>query len=393
MTDSALRDSVRFVVPRYGANVIGGAEGVTRLLAQRLARTGWETHAWATRAIDEATWAGSLPPEEVDSGVRVRRFPVARYRHPGRFHETSRVFFRLPRSLRPEGLWVRMQGPFSPALVSALRDGTPLPTVFTPYLYHPTLVGINATPRPRLLQPAAHDEPPLRLRLVRRAVEASDAIWYHSPEERELFERTHPAAALKRNAVGAVGVEPVASGDAQRFRSQFGVHGPFLFFAGRLATGKGREDLVRDFTVLRRLRGDIGLVVAGSGPAHAPVAGLTQIGRIDERTLRDALAAASAVVVPGRLESLSLLALDAWNAGRPCLLNGAAPVLRGQAERSGGALVFTTTMEFVNASRALVDDAALAASLGASGRRYVARNYRWDDVIARLRHLIGPAEG
>ena len=52
----------------------------------------------------------------------------------------------------------------------------------------------------------------------------------------------------------------------------------------------------------------------------------------------EAIAGAAAVVVPGSLESLSLLALEAWAHGPPCLLNAASPVLAGHAARSGGGI-------------------------------------------------------
>jgi glycosyltransferase involved in cell wall biosynthesis len=42
----------------------------------------------------------------------------------------------------------------------------------------------------------------------------------------------------------------------------------------------------------------------------------------------------------------------------------------------------------VEALVTLMDDAALRAALGASGRAYVAAEYRWDVVLERYRRLI-----
>lgn len=293
--------------------------------------------------------------------------------------------------MRAEKWWVRAQGPYCPALVEALKKTTEIPTLFSPYLYYPTLFGTHAAPRPRVLMPAAHDELPLHLGLVRGAVVACDAIWYQTEEERHLLERTHPVSATKPYAVGAVGVEPQPGADAQRFRSRYGIDGPFLLFSGRTASGKGFSELTDWFTSLRGARNDVQLVVTGGSVGEPRPPGVRALGRIDSDSLHDALAAATAVIVPSRMESLSMIALEAWAAGRPCLLNGRSPVLRGQAGRSGGALLVSNQAEFADAAVKLVDDPELGSRMGEAGRAYVASNYRWDDVVARLTNLLSEA--
>src|SRR5487761_1526872 len=195
---------IRLVVPRYGPEVSGGSERLARRLAHGLQRRRWEVEVWTTTAGDEATWSAAFPTgDDLDGEVRLRRFPVLGRRSPGLFHQLSRGVFRLPSALRPETAWLLAQGPFAPSLVRALATGDDLPTLFLPYLYHPTLWGLPAAPHPRLLIPAAHDEPALRLRAVGRAVAASDAIWYLTEEERALLETVHPLASQRPHAVGA----------------------------------------------------------------------------------------------------------------------------------------------------------------------------------------------
>jgi len=383
--------SIRIVVPRYGSQIIGGTEGLTRLLADHLMTGGWDVSVWSTTASDEATWRGDLAAREDDSGVSVRRFPVARHRRPALFHQATRAFFRLPERVRPETSWVRAQGPYAPALVAELRRATSTPTLFSPYLYYPTLIGLPVAPRPRLLMPAAHDERPLRLHLVGRSIRACDAIWYHTSEEQALLESVHPVAASKPSAVGTVGVDAYEPADGARFRARYGVDGAFLFFAGRSARGKGFGELLDAYAVLRSRRTDIQLVIAGDHAADHATSGVRLVGRLDSSALRDALAAATGAVVPSAMESLSLMALETWAAGRPALLNGRSPVLREQAARSGGALLFSSPAQFADAANALADDSSLARRLGESGRAFVAANYRWEDVVSRLSSLIAEA--
>jgi phosphatidylinositol alpha-1,6-mannosyltransferase len=96
-------------------------------------------------------------------------------------------------------------------------------------------------------------------------------------------------------------------------------------------------------------------------------------------------------VVPGSLESLSLLALEAWATGRPCLLNAASPVLVGQGARSGGGVTFADAEELAAQAARLVADPGLAATMGAAGRAWVAATYSWDLAETRLRALLAAA--
>ncbi len=53
-----------FVPPRFGAEVIGGAEAVVREMATGLAARGWDVEVLTTCARDHFTWAN-----EYDGGV------------------------------------------------------------------------------------------------------------------------------------------------------------------------------------------------------------------------------------------------------------------------------------------------------------------------------------
>ena len=179
MTDDALR----IVVPRFGESIVGGAENAMRRLGHALSARGWRVEVWTTTAFDAATWASRFTPGvERDGDLEVRRFPLTLHRHPWLFARLSTAAYHLPRPLRAEHIWSIAQGPYSPALIRALAHAEPLPTLFSPYLFHPTLFGLPAAPHPRILVPAAHDEPALRLAVVRRALLSADALWFHSPE-------------------------------------------------------------------------------------------------------------------------------------------------------------------------------------------------------------------
>ncbi|MGH7721334.1 MAG: glycosyltransferase [Candidatus Dormibacteria bacterium] len=382
-------DVVRVVVPRYGEAVIGGAESAMRRLGHALSARGWEVEVWTTTALDEATWSsGFAPGLERDGDVVVRRFPVALRRRPWLFRQLSRAAYHLPRGIRAEHLWSIAQGPYSPALVGALARADPVPTIFSPYLFHTTTSGLPAASHPRILVPAAHDEPALRLALVGRALRSADALWFHSPEERDLVGMLHPQTRGLPSACGVVGVEVPGTVDRHAFAARHGITGPYIYHGGRIAGGKGLELLSAAAELLHASNPAATAVLSGEAGTGMSTPWLHRVGRLGEAERWEAMAGAAAIVVPGRLESLSLLALEAWALGRPCLLNAGSPVLAGHAARGGGGLTFTDARDLAERAGVLIDNPDRAAAMGAAGRAHVAATYRWDLAEHRLRTLL-----
>ena len=105
----------------------------------------------------------------------------------------------------------------------------------------------------------------------------------------------------------------------------------------------------------------------------------------------DVIAAAEALVMPSPLESLSMVALEAWALGRPVLANGRCDVLVGQCLRSNGGLFYQNGREFEAMLEALLDDPALAARMGHNGRAYYEAEYAWSVIerkyLSMLAHL------
>ena len=370
-----MNKQLRIVVPRYGPSIIGGSEALAGQLARQLVGRGWRIDVWTTTATEEASWSGDLPEGgRVEEGVAVRRFAIRMRRHPEAFAQFSRGFWRLPPRTRPERAWLLGQGPYSPGLVRALATDPGAPTLFIP----------------RILIPAAHDEPPLRLRVVQRAIAAADSLWFSTIEERELLVGVHPEVAGHPYAVGTVAVDPPEHIDGARFRTPRGlVDVGYFLYGGRIAAGKGFDTLLDGFRRARQRYPQLRLVLSGDASAAGGTEpGTVGVGTLIREDLWDAIAGAIAVVVHSHLESLSLLALEAWAAGRPALLNARSPVLAGQAERSGGALTFTDADSLGDAMIRLVADPAHTTELGLRGRNYVADHYRWDGVVERLGDLI-----
>jgi glycosyltransferase involved in cell wall biosynthesis len=88
-----------------------------------------------------------------------------------------------------------------------------------------------------------------------------------------------------------------------------------------------------------------------------------------------------ALVQSSYFESFSIVLCEAWVQARPALVQGASPVLRGQAMRSGGAIAYEGFAEFEQAVQMLAENPDLATSMGLAGQKYVEQNYKWPVVL------------
>ncbi|MCP5027999.1 MAG: hypothetical protein GY929_17115, partial [Actinomycetia bacterium] len=180
-----------YVVPRYGADIHGGAEQAARQLAERMAaRPGHEVEVLTTTATKMTTWADDLPAGTTrEAGVTVHRFPVSRGRS-AEFDRVSKAALVHPHKLdaATERRWIEAQGPVSADLLDAIAASDADLLVFYPYLYHPTLVGLPLAGGRGVLHPAAHEEPPLHLPAVGRLVEAAVGIVFQTEAERDTLE-------------------------------------------------------------------------------------------------------------------------------------------------------------------------------------------------------------
>ena len=112
--------------------------------------------------------------------------------------------------------------------------------------------------------------------------------------------------------------------------------------------------------------------------------GVRHLGRISDQDKHDGLAGALAAVVPSRLESLSLLTLEAFAQGTPVVVNGASDVLMGQVQRSGAGAAYTDATSFAAAIRTVGRERARMSPLA---RRYAA-GHTWDKVLAAYREEL-----
>jgi glycosyltransferase involved in cell wall biosynthesis len=383
---------VAFVTPRYGPQVMGGAETAARQLAEHLiALTDWEAEAYSTCALDPVTWADELEPgDSVINGVPVHRFASTH----GRLHDFYELDGQMrlaPRlATRDQGRrWVEYNGPVSPDLIAAVCASDADVIAFYPYLYHPTVAAIGRVQVPAVLHPAAHDEPCLYFPAFRGTFDDADAFCFHTASERELVERMYPVAEKPQIVLG-LGVGESA-GAGRRGGAVLGLGDrPYIVSVGRVDEHKGSKMLASYFaTYKERHPGPLALALVG-GIAYTldPHPDIVMTGLVDEADKWDIVHDALVAVSPSALESFSLVVLEAWVDRVPVIVNGTCGPTREHCERSGGGLWFTSYPEFEAVLDRLVGDPALRATLGDRGRAYIDRYYQWPVLIARYAEFL-----
>ena len=422
---SDVRPELAFVVQRYGEGITGGSESLARAVAERLA-SDYRITVFTSCARDYVTWRNELPAGiERLGGVDVRRFPAERERDLDAFNAFAEPLYGLEpagegppgtdstdgtdngtdngqsvgagrgrRTRADERQFLRLQGPEVPGLVEALRAerGRFAAFVFFTYLYYPTYWGLKAVPERSALVPTTHDEPPLRFSIYREVFALPRAFGFLTPAEEALVRRRFDVQGRHGVLVG-MGVDVPAAPDVSAFRERHGIARPYAIYAGRIDAGKGCAEMLAHHDRYRRDGATpLDLLLIGRLAMEEPrQAGVRYLGFLPEQEKAAALAGAHAVVCPSPFESLSIALLEGFALGVPGLVNARSEVLKEHCLRSGASLFYEDGDEYAEALDTLARETALRAALGASGRRYVETEYRWDVVLDRWRELIRAA--
>ena len=174
-------------------------------------------------------------------------------------------------------------------------------------------------------------------------------------------------------------------------------HGrPFFFFAGRLESIKGVDDLIRAFPV------DCGadLLIAGDGTQEGELRtlaagrpGIQFLGRLSLDRLSAYYRHALATVVPSRCyETFGLVVAEAFAQGTPVIARDIGPLPELVRSAEAGA-TFATADELASVLRRFAADPDGTRRLGAVAREAVARLWSEDPVVSRLLEIVEREQG
>jgi glycosyltransferase involved in cell wall biosynthesis len=384
-------ERIAFVVPRWSREgTVGGAENLLGSLARRAAAQR-DVEVLTTCARNHFTWANEREPgSETVDGLTVRYFRVNEDRDLERFLDVQeQISHGVEISDEEERDWID-HNVNSRDLLDHLTDSTYDTVVIGPYLFGLTWHASGIHPGRTFLVPCLHAEPFAQLRIMHRMFAQVRGFLFNSVPERELARRLFGLRDARIGVVG-MGLESFEA-DAGAFARRHNLTQPYVIYSGRREPLKGTPmllDFVHGFR--RRTRIDLKLVLTGSGEFDAP-AGLRphiiDAGILPEKEKQEAMAGAVAFLHPSVNESLSIVILEAWLAGTPCLVTAFSDVMQYQCLQSGGGLWFQTYPEFEEQLNRLIQDTELRATLARRGRAFVRQQYNWNAVEKRFYDVI-----
>jgi phosphatidylinositol alpha-1,6-mannosyltransferase len=244
--------------------------------------------------------------------------------------------------------------------------------------------------------------------LLRRIARGADVMTYLGEYQRVRLERAvHGLTELRRLAPG-VNVDAFHPGvDGGEVRQRYGLGDrPVIVCVSRLVPRKGQDMLIRALpTVRRRVPGTALLLVSG-GPyrrrlerlagEQGVAADVVFTGSVPWAELPAHYAAGDVYAMPCRtraggldVEGLGIVYLEASACGLPVVGgdSGGAPdaVLDGETGHVvGGRDLGTLTDRLVD----LLSNPAKAAAMGAAGRAWIERDWRWEAQAARMADLL-----
>jgi glycosyltransferase involved in cell wall biosynthesis len=399
-----------FVIPWFGRDLLGGAEQHIFQVATRLARRGHHVEVLTTccRSFRD-DWQQNHFPEGTseEAGVEVRRFPVGP-RDAAAFEAANRELVELNERRKLPGVSpvpTRIAQTFvdenihSPRLLDYLarEGGTYSVIVFAPYLYGPTLRGVERAGDRSVLQPMLHDETYAYLPAVEAIFHRARRVLFNSEGEAMLAARLFGPSIWRKAVLTGEGVEQTETsraGPLDRHSVPELAPGSYLLYLGRRDRTKNTDLLLRAFRHHRasRPRSVLKLVLAGSGEvpwAGGAREGIVDLGVIAEERKAWLLFHSRALVQPSRNESYSRTVMEAWLHGKPVVVHAGCLATSLPVESSGGG--WTADAEHEWAERFAEIEAAGDRELGAVGEKgllYAREHADWDKAIDRYENAL-----
>jgi len=385
---------IAFIVPRFEPDLAGGAEVHCQRLAERVAASGHQVELFSTCARDHFTWKNHYEPgNKAVNGVTVRRFLVDPNRVTPRFLLIQRkIDHRVPISEKEELAWMEdsVRSRRMEEFMAKNKDRYDW-FIFMPYLFGTTYWGIQSAQEKSLLIPCLHDEPFAYLEIFKKMFNQAQGVMFNTYPEMNLAKNIYQMPDEKATMV-SMGFESNANAEPSLFRNKYNVRDPFILFAGRREGGKNIDLLMNYFRAFnKQYKTNLKLVLMGSGKVDLSGEDknfIFDLGYVPEEYKKSASSAALVFCQPSVNESLSIVLMESWAAGRPVMVHGDCAVTKDHCRRSNGGLYFKNYPEFEECVNYLKNNPAIADKMGQNGRDYVKNEYSWEAVLKRFEESV-----
>lgn len=384
-----------FVIPWYHKDIPGGAEMELRGTVKHLQLSGFAVEILTTCVKDfNADWTQNYfqPGMDDADGIPVRRFKV-RKGDMEKFHKVNyKLMNHMEISLEEEDIFLR-EMVNSPDLYTYLKEHKEEYEVlfFIPYMFGTTYFGMQACLEKAVLIPCLHDEPYAYFRRFKEVFGKIRGMVFHAWPESDLAHRLFCLDEVCAGVLGE-GVETEYESDASRFREKYGIHEPYILYAGRKDSAKNVDTLIRYFREFK-LRNDMNLklVLIGGGSIEIPqdiAHQVADLGFLPVQDKHDACAGSLLLCQPSKNESFSIVIMESWLGGRPVLVHEACNVTSDFARRTRGGLYFKDYFEFEGCVRYLLAHPETADQMGQNGRAYVLSHFSWEAIVEKYKEYI-----
>ncbi|MEV1287885.1 glycosyltransferase family 4 protein [Micromonospora sp. NPDC049679] len=247
---------------------------------------------------------------------------------------------------------------------------------------------------------------------LRRIGRGVDVVTYLGEYTRSRLDRAlHGLTDLQRLAPGVDVDAYHPEIDGAQVRARHALTGrPVVVCVSRLVPRKGQDALIRALPVIRRRVPDAALLVVGGGPYRATLQRLARdagvadhvifTGSVPWADLPAHYAAGDVYAMPCRtrnrgldVEGLGIVYLEASATGLPVVAgdSGGAPDAVREGE-TGYVVNGRDEAQLADRVATVLADPELARRMGAAGRAWVEREWRWETQAARMTHLLAGAD-
>jgi len=381
-----------FVLPRYGAQLGGGAETLCRELILALLDPAKndgvlpisKIEVWTTCARDHRTWENFHPPgSTLEDGIQVTRFPVDERDLETFIKAELAIASATPLSVNEQLGWLA-GGVNSRTLYSHIsREGEGFDAiVFAPYLFPTTFWGALIHPERSILIPCLHNEGYAYLEVMRVLLQRVRGLVFNAAPEGELAARIFGNEnILSKGSVVGMGFDDVSLAEIERGSE------PYILYSGRKEEGKNLGKLIEWFLRAKKEFPSLELRIIGSGKieflSELPP-GVFDLGFVSEAEKASLMRNALVLCQPSVNESFSIVLMEAWLQETPVIVHRDCDVTKFHAVVSGGGLYCADGAEFSACIRALLGEKGLRERLGWAGQAYVRDEYSWKNVLRRF---------
>ena len=382
-----MKKKIALVSPIFSPAISGGAEKHALNFAELLSDE-YELEIVTTQALDYITWKNVIPESQEKYGsCLVRRFPVKQTRNIksfNRFH--AKLINKLPNISDSEmSSWLKMQGPYCPALVEFINKNEKSYEVFIfmTYLYYPTIYGIEKIKHKSICVTTLHDEPPAYFPAFKKTLTDEITYSFNTPEERDLFKKIYSYEPTNYSVIG-LHIDPPVIPSLPK--PEF----DYIVYIGRIDAGKGVFTLIEQFTAWKnKTNSSVKLILVGGGEHEdAPKEDVLFTGYISEEEKINYLKHALFLVNPSHLESFSIVVMESWLLEVPVLVNSESEILRAHCNRSNAGLYYSDQDSFSATMDYLLAHPEKRVKMGVNGKHYVEKNYTREIVKKKLFNLV-----